>query len=468
MHVLPCKYVFRVKDGQPKARMVILGCKQIFGLDYYHTFAPVVKFTTIRTLFSIAAVQDWECEQMDVVTAFLNGDLDENIYMHIPEGLQTADNEGKVCKLNKALYGLKQAPRQWYAKIHDYLTNDLKFASSTNDPCLYIRKSSDEILIIALYVDDLLLIGNSKFMIDKLKGEFKNRFEMKDLGAVAVMLGIEVNRNRSTQKVYISQKEYTEHVLNRFGMKQSRPVTTPMERPNSKLKFEPDDMPADVPYRQAIGSLIYLVTGSRPDIAYAVSKLSQFLDKPLNSHWIAVKRVLRYLAGTRTHAIMYDGARGIKVEGYSDADYAGCIESRKSTSGFIFLIAGGAVSWKSKKQSNTATSTCEAEYMACCATTKEAVWLSRLISDILFSENPEPITIRIDNAGTIYLADNPAINERSKHIDVQYHFVRECVQLQKIKLIHCSTNNQLADSLTKPLERVKHSKFTELQGLLRM
>jgi len=231
MHVLPCKYVFRVKDGKPKARMVILGCQQIFGLDYYHTFAPVVKFTTIRTLLATVAVYDWECEQMDVVTAFLNGDLDEDIYMQIPEGLRTPDNEGKVCKLNKALYGLKQAPRQWYAKIHNYLTKDLKFTSSINDPCLYTRKSANEILIIALYVDDLLLIGNSKFKINKLKGEFKQRFEMKDLGAVAVMLGIEINRDRPNRKLYISQKEYTDHVLTRFGMKHSRPVTTPMEKP---------------------------------------------------------------------------------------------------------------------------------------------------------------------------------------------------------------------------------------------
>jgi len=467
IHVLPCKYVFRIKDGKPKARMVILGCKQIFGLDYYHTFAPVVKFTTIRTLFALIASEDWECEQMDVVTAFLNGDLDEDIYMHIPEGLKTAENEDRVCKLNKALYGLKQAPRQWYAKIHDYLTNDLNFVSSINDPCLYIRKTSTKVLIIALYVDDLLLVGNSKSDIMELKGEFKQRFEMKDLGPVAVMLGVEVTRDRTNRKLYISQKEYTEQVLSRFGMEQSRPVTTPMERISSKTMSEPSDpAPTDVPYRQAIGSLIYLVTGSRPDIAFAVSRLSKYLENPLQSHWVAVKRVFRYLAGTRTHAIHYDGSRGIEVEGYSDSDYAGCIETRKSTSGYIFLIAGGAVSWKSKKQTNTATSTCEAEYMACCSAAKEAVWLSRLLADIRSLQKPEPISIGIDNAGTIYLSDNPAINERSKHIDVQYHFVRECVELNKIKLQHCSTDDQLADSLTKPLERIKHSRFTKLQGLL--
>lgn len=179
-NVLPCKYVFRIKNGLPKARMVVLGNKQIFGIDYYHTYAPVVKFATIRTLLAVVAAEDFECEQMDVVTAFLNGDLDEDIYMQVPEGLKTPANTGKVCKLNKALYGLKQAPRQWYAKIHVYLVEQLNFKSSPNDPCLYIRKTPSDIIIIALYVDDLLIIGNSKFKILQLKGEFKRRFEMKE------------------------------------------------------------------------------------------------------------------------------------------------------------------------------------------------------------------------------------------------------------------------------------------------
>ena len=281
------------------------------------------------------------------------------------------------------------------------------------------------------------------------------------------MLGIEVKRDRPKRKLYSSQQEYIEQVLSRFGMEQSKPVTTPMERLSSKSTSESSEpAPQGTPYRHAIGSLIYLVTGSRPDIAFAVSRLSKYLESPLQSHWIAVKRVLRYPAGTRKHAICYDGTRGIEVKGYSDSDYAGCIETRKSTSGYIFLIAGGAVSWKSKKQTNTATSTCEAEYMACCTATKEADWLSRLLADIRGLDMPEPISIGIHNAGTIYLAGNPANNERSKHIDVQYHFVRECVDSNKINLRHCNTDDQLADSLTKPLERIKHSKFTKLQGLM--
>lgn len=467
MHVLPSKYVFRIKNGEPKARMVVLGCKQIFGLDYYDTFAPVVKFSTVRSLLAIVAAEDYECEQMDVVTAFLNGDLDEDIYMKIPEGLKDEANEGKVCKLNKALYGLKQAPRQWYAKIHEYLVNDLKFESSMNDPCLYIRKAAEVILIIALYVDDLLIIGNSKVDINRIKEEFKKRFEMKDLGPAEVMLGIEISRDRQNRKLHISQREYIENILHRFRMGESKAVSTPMVRETLQLSGDSQDfLSEDVPYRQAVGCLIYLVSGSRPDISFAVSKLSQFLEKPLQLHWTAVKRVMRYLSGTRTEGIMYDGARGIEIEGFSDSDYAGDILKRKSTSGYVFLIAGGAVSWKSKKQPVTATSTCEAEYIACCAASKEAIWLSRILGDIRMLAIPQQVTIGIDNNGTIHLASNPTINERSKHIDVKFHFVRESVASKKIKIIHCSTENQLADPLTKPLDSVKLERFKSLQSIV--
>lgn len=467
MHVLPSKYVFRVKNGAPKARMVVLGCKQIYGLDYYHTFAPVVKFTTIRTLMAIVAAQDLECEQMDVVTAFLNGDLEEEIFMNIPEGLRTPENQNCVCKLNKALYGLKQAPRQWYAKIDDYLVRDLDFTSSMNDPCLYIKKTSSIILIVAIYVDDLLIIGNSKPHNDEVKKEFKKRFDMKDLGPVDVMLGMEITRDRQNRKLHISQKQYTKHILERFGMDRSNPICTPIERAFSKVsEYSTSDLAQNVPYRQAVGSLIYLVTATRPDIAFSVSQLSKFLENPLDIHWIGVKRIFRYLAGTQSHGILFDGKSEIELKGYSDSDYAGCTEGRKSTSGYIFLLAGGAISWKSKKQTVTATSTCEAEYMALCYASKEAVWLSRLVADIQCHNSPSPISIRVDNDGTIDLSTNASINERSKHIDVQYHFVRECVKLGKINLIHCSTANQLADPLTKALERVKHERFRLLQGVV--
>jgi len=468
IHVLPCKYIFRVKNGAPKVRLVVLGCKQLYGIDYNQTFAPVVKFTTIRLLLALVAAFDLECEQMDVVTAFLNGDLEEDIYMQIPEGLRTAENQELVCKLNKALYGLKQAPRQWYAKIHFYLVNVLEFKSNEHDPCLYIRKTGSSIIIIALYVDDLLIIGNSKTQIAQLKGEFKNRFEMKDLGPATVMLGIQITRDRQNKKLSISQAEYTNYILTRFGMEQSKPISTPMDKNCMKqLENSADDSPIEAPYREVIGCLIYLVTCTRPDISFAVSKLSQYLQNPKQCHLIAAKRILRYISGTRTHGVCYNGLQDFEVTGFSDSDYAGDLKSRKSTGGYVFKVCGGSISWKSKKQSCVATSTCEAEYMALCSATKEAVWLSRLVSTIQSKKITDPISIGVDNSGTISLSQNTAINERSKHIDVQFHYIRESLELGKVKVWHCRTDEQIADSLTKPLDRVKHNKFTLLQGIIK-
>ena len=466
MHVLPSKYVFRVKNGGPKARLVAIGCRQLYGVDYLETFAPVVKLTTIRTILALAAAHDLECEQMDVTTAFLNGDLDEDIYMQIPEGLRNAQNEGMVCKLEKSLYGLKQAPRQWYAKIHHYLVHKLKFLGSDNDPCLYVRKSSENLLIIALYVDDLLIVGNSKSEIATLKGELSKRFEMKDLGPASIMLGIEITRDRPNRKLWITQQEYTTEVLKRFRMEETRTVSTPMDKSTlAELDTIGDQASEGTPYRQAIGSLIYLVCCTRPDLAFTVRRLSQYLEKPLQKHWTAVKRALRYLWCTRDYGIMYDGKLGTKVVGYSDSDYAGCPSQRKSTSGYVFLLAGGAISWKSKKQSIVATSSCEAEYVASCMAAKEAIWLSRLVADLRQQVKPDTVTILVDNNGAKDLALNATVNERTKHIDIQYHFVRQCNQDGKIKLQRCDTTDQLADPLTKPLDKLQHEKLTCMQGL---
>lgn len=362
MHVLPCKYVFRVKNGGPKARLVALGCRQLYGVDYVETFAPVVKLTTIRIVLALAAAQDFECEQMDVTTAFLNGDLDEEIYMQVPEGHRTADNDGMVCRLQKSLYGLKQAPRQWYAKIHQYLVDDLQFTGSSNDPCLCVRKSSSSLLIIALYVDDILIVGTCKEQISSPKGEFSKRFEMKDLGPAKVMLGIEISRDRENRKTFITQRGYATEVLQRFRMQDTRTVSTPMDRSMlAQMDVESEKASPDVPYRQAIGLLIYLVNCTRTDLAFTVQKLSQYLEKPLRHHWNAVKRALQYLWSTRDYGILFDGNRGTELIRYADSDYAGCPVQKKSTSGYIVLLAGGAVSWKSKKQSVFTTSSCEAE-----------------------------------------------------------------------------------------------------------
>lgn len=465
MHVLPSKYVFKVKNGEPKVRLVAVGCRQIHGLDYNETFAPVVTLTTIRTVLALVAVLDLELEQMDVVTAFLNGDLNEDIYMSIPAGFKNDQNLDKVCKLNKSLYGLKQAPKQWYEKMHKFLDEDLGFKSSQNDPCLYTKHEGSNIVIMCLYVDDLLIAGSDKSEVAKIKRELSDRFEMKDLGAATIIVGIEIKRDRERKSLTISQHEYTQKVLARFGMENSKTVATPMERPSKSKASELDEPAENIPYRQAIGSLMYLMIGTRPDIGYAIGKLSQFAETPLNRHWIAVKRVLRYINATQRFGITYQGSASENPVGYADADWGGCKETRKSTSGYLFLFANGAISWRSKKQNCVATSTCEAEYIATCLAVKESVWLSRLIADLRFSSNSNPVTINVDNQSAITSAENTSINQRNKHIEIPYHYVRDCVQRKKVFIQYCSSGSQIADILTKPLERVLFQKLRSLQGI---
>ena len=465
MKVLPCKYVFKIKGNKPKVRLVALGCRQSHGIDYKGTFAPVVTLTTVRTILAIASHFDWELEQMDVVTAFLNGDLDEDVFMAVPEGLSSDLTKSKVCKLRKSLYGLKQSPRQWYAKIHHFLVEELNFQSSSNDPCLYVRHKASNILIIALYVDDLLISGNSKSEIAIIKKELSSRFEMKNLGPANVMLGIEIRRDRSNRKLFISQTEYTKEIHDRFGMSDSKHVTTPMDRSYSELVQQESDPAGDVPYRQVIGSLMYLMIGSRPDLAFAIGKLSQHAESPSNFHWISAKRVLRYLNSSRDYGIVFNGNKPLTPEGFSDADWAGCKLSRKSTSGFLFLFAGGAVSWRSRKQTCVATSTCEAEYIAMCMAVKESIRLSRLLSDLQSTPEPKPIVLGVDNNGAIDTAKNASVNQRNKHIDLQYRFVRDAYKSNLISLRHVGSEDQIADSLTKPLHRKLFTKLREKQGL---
>ena len=274
MKILPCRYVFKVKENKPKVRLVALGCRQMYGIDYNETFAPVVTMTTIRTILAVTAHLDLELEKMDVVTAFLNGDLEEDIFMAVPEELKICTTKNKVCKLQKSLCGLKQSPRQWYFKMHEFLTQ-IGFNSSLNDPCLYIRHLSSGIVLIALYVDDLLIAGSSPVEVQSIKNKLSHRFEMKNMRTAKVILGIQIYRNRSTRRLFISQSEYTRNLLDSFGMINSKSVLTPMDLSYNDTSIKEELEPAhDVPYRQAIGSLMYLMITPRPDIAYAIGKLS--------------------------------------------------------------------------------------------------------------------------------------------------------------------------------------------------
>lgn len=473
-NAIGCKWVFRTKRDATgdviryKARLVAKGFSQIEGVDFHETFAPVAKFTTIRCILAIGAAMDLEMHQMDVKTAFLNGELDEDIYMVQPEGFVQPGNENLVCKLNKSLYGLKQSPRAWYQKIDTFLVH-IGFTRSIADHSLYFMQKGQHVVIVIIYVDDLIILASCMSSLKALKAMLENEYEMSDLGELHFCLGVEFVRDRVSRTISMNQSKYVMDVLKRFGMEDCKPVGTPLDV-NSRLVKLTDEEYAleaqsmvDVPYKQAVGSLMYAMIATRPDLAYPISVVSQHMARPGSSHWVAVKRIMRYLKGTSDVRLCL-GGDNIVLSGYCDADYAGDTNDRRSTTGYMFKVGSGAVSWNSKRQQTTATSTVEAEYMATSHGTKEAIWLRQLMADVRCTQE-EATTIMCDNQGSMSLAKNPTHHSRTKHIDVQYHFIREKLEMKVIELKYCPTEHMVADVLTKALARDRHQRLVEAFGL---
>jgi len=470
--VLTGKWVYKHKRGSNgeilryKSRWVVRGFEQREGLDYYETFASVVKPMSYKLLFAIAAANDLEIEQMDVKTAFLYGDIDTEIYVEQPEGMGAIGESHKVCKLNKALYGLKQSPRVWYFTLTAYLKT-LGFEPLTADNCIFHDSKGT---YIAVFVDDLLIVGPSKANISMIKAKLSERFHMTDLGPCKYYLGMEVTRDRQNRTLKLSQRSYLEKVLRDFGMwdcnkKHDTPIDTHTKLQKAEAEYEPKI--ADIKwYQSAVGSLMYAMLGTRPDIAYAVSVVSRFAAKPTQAHKATVTRIFRYLRKTVDYVLVFKGPL-IALTGYSDSDWAGDHDTRKSTSGYVFNVGSAVISWSSKLQSTVALSSCEAEYIGQTNATKEAIWLRRLLNEIqLEAANEAQATIiYCDNQGAIALAKNPQFHARTKHIDIQHHFVRDKVSEGAVELQYIETENQVADGLTKPLDKIKFQRFREAIGL---
>jgi transposase InsO family protein len=484
-HAIGCKWVFKLKrkaDGtvdRYKARLVAKGYSQKEGIDYTETFAPVAKFASIRALLSLAAYLDLELHQMDVKTAFLNGDLDHDIYMQQPEGFVVTGQERLVCKLQKSLYGLKQAGRAWYEKIHLALV-ELGFHALHADTCIYQLRRGSLVMLIALYVDDLLLLSNSLDGLTALKQDLARRFAMKDLGEAHYVLGIQIDRNRAARTLHISQQEYISKMLQRFGMTEAKVVPTPLD---SSIKLTKADCPTPntapdfvfiQQYQSAVGAIMYAMLGTRPDIAFAVASLSQFSSNPGQSHWAAVRHVLRYLCGSAHYKLTYGLAPSLTPEssishlptlhGYCDSDWGADRDDRRSVTGYVFMLGGGAVSWQSKKQHTVALSSVEAEYMASTQATKEALWWRTFLIELGM---PKTITtiIHSDSQGSIALSKNPEHHARSKHIDIRHHFVREQVAAGTVALQYVPTHDMIADVLTKPLSKLQHTRLVHTMGV---
>lgn len=457
VQVIDTKWVFRVKtdeNGLPsryKARLVARGFTQKQGIDYQDTFAPVVRYDSIRVLLALAVENDFEIAQFDVKTAFLHGKLEEEIYIKQPRGFEDPNAPNSVGKLSKSLYGLKQAPRCWNKTFVNFLSS-YNFKQLISDPCVFVGSLDNVQIYLALYVDDGLVMSSSTDLIADMLTNLKERFDIT-VSDAKIFVGLEMERDREKQLIKVHQRQYVNRILHKFNMDQAKPVSVPAE-PGIHLQIpvnQGDNSSKNEPYREAVGSLIFLATVSRPDISYAVSQVSRFLNNWDTSHWQAVKRILRYLKKTKNFSIVYKRSKNACVEGYTDADYAGCHDTRRSTSGYIFMCASGPITWSSQRQSVVALSTTEAEYIALALGAKEAVWLKSFLGEIGMEQNS--ITVYVDNQSAIKLAHNPEYHKRTKHIDIRYHFVREVCDSGKVQVSYIETKRQLADFLTKPLSK---------------
>jgi hypothetical protein len=412
-NVVGSKWVFALKRGADgeieryKARIVAKGFNQIYAVDYEETFAPVVKWSSIRILLALGARLDLEIHQMDVKTAFLNGELEHEIFMQPPPGSADYGRRDIVWKLEKSLYGLKQASRAWYTKAKVEL-NKLGFSRSNSDHAVFILSQRAHFCIVALYVDDLMILSNHLPLLRKKKKQLMSTFKMKDLGEIHWFLGLEITRERQRRLIFVSQSRYISEVVDRFGFSTSRTVSTPM-MPNLKLtRHEPSDPDVNTrEYQSRIGSVMYAMLGTRPDISFAITILSQYSSNPGEGHWAAINRLLRYLNATKHFKLVYDGnSKSNDKTGYSDSDWAGDPRDSRSISGFVFTMAGAAVSWSSKKQTSVALSSTEGEYMAVTHATKEALWIQQFLRDLNFrghaASQAGPGLCRVNDIRKIY------------------------------------------------------------------
>ena len=464
------KWVFKKKtkaDGsieRYKARLVAQGFSQKQGLDYDETFSPVIRFESFRSLVAVAVQKGLKLHQLDITSAFLNGHLEEEVFMKQPLGFVVEGKENLVCKLKQSLYGLKQSPRCWNSTLDAHLKG-MGYVQSTNDPCIY-TSSEGESTIIGVYVDDFVIAGESSEKIEQVKASLSEKFDVKDLGELHYFLGVQVIQDDDRGTVWIGQPTFTESVLQKYSMSEAKSVKTPVSV-NSKLLYASDEceLVDQVLYQSAVGSLLYLATRSRPDIAFAVNNVARFCSKPTKEHWMAVKRIFRYLRGTTHLGLLYSKRdEPAALIGYSDADWGGDCNDYKSTTGYVFQIGGTAVTWRSKKQSCVALSTAEAEYVALSSAAQEAIWMRELSADL---KNPQSQSTLIleDNQSAISIAKNPQFHGRTKHFNIKYHFIREQVSNGKICLRYCPTEDMLADLLTKGIGSEKFERLRRLYGI---
>lgn len=472
-NLVSTKWVFTVKYTSTgeierfKARLVARGFSQVYGLDYNETFAPTVRMDTLRIFLAIVAAEDLHCDHIDIKNAFTESHLKEEIYLSPPTGVKV--KKGYTLRVRRSLYGLKQSARDWNLLCRKYM-KEWGFIQSLADPCLYNHQERG--IIVLLYVDDIPVAAADPQDIAWFKAKISSRFRAKDLGEIEKILGMRITRNRKKRTLWIDQEQYLNGVLTKFGIEHGKhkPRAVPISGYDLLRPANSKDERIDIPqYQQIIGSLLYATTHTRPDISFALGKLSQYMSDPAKHHGHALKGLLRYIRSTISQKMQFGPGSEEGLVIYSDADWASDKTDRKSTSGNVAMLYNGPVSWGSRKQRSVATSSTESEYMAMSMCAKQGQWIAQVLRDMGYPEyigdTPTTVDTRGDNQGALALIKNPHLHERSKHIDICYHFIRDLEEKRRIAVRYIPTEDMIADGLTKPLQATAFQKFKNQLGL---
>jgi hypothetical protein len=474
-NLVSCKWVYTVKtlpEGdieRLKARLVARGFSQVHGTDYSETFAPTVRMDTLRLVLAMVAIEDLECYHFDIKNAFTESHLKEKIYLAPPPGVPV--KPGYVLQALRSLYGLKQAARDWNKLIQSELIK-WGFTQSYADPCLFVNTASGVTLLV--YVDDIVAVSKSTRSLKDFFLQLSGRFKAKNLGEIAKILGARVTRDRKNRTLDLDQEQYLITILDRFGISTEQHVSkkTPASDYEALRPATSSDPRIDVTeYQQVIGCVLFAMIFTRPDIAFVTGKLSQFMSDPAKHHGHAAKNLMRYLKSTVKNRLRFSpgGARDYLAV-YSDADWASDKADRKSVSGSVVMFGNGPISWSSKKQKSVSTSSCESEYVALASCTKQGQWVAQVLRDLdrgtYIGKDTNTVQMFSDNQGAIALTKNPHLHERSKHIDICYHYVRDLAEKERLQVNFISTNDMVADGMTKPLQRVKFERFKDLMGMV--